>query len=191
MADHSTPAGEIRTDFAHIRAALEEAGFVHLNPYKQAEVARLNESKARAYDAMRSAEQRELDALALLDEANAEITTLQREKMAMIGHMSQQDAEIARLKAALEWKPMDNAPRNATDILLLVHPETGYDYCRVGHWAEDMSGSEQPPFRGWFERAPHGFTELSGTPTAWMAIQSPPARGSDATATSTRSPSDG
>lgn len=67
---------------------------------------------------------------------------------------------------ANEWQPMKTAPRNATDVRLkLKNGETV-----IGHWASDLSGEDQPPFEGWFEKKPHlnCFTEVK--PFAWRSI---------------------
>lgn len=63
------------------------------------------------------------------------------------------------------WRCMHSAPRNATWII--VRNDAGE---HRAHWAEDMSGEEQPAFRGWFREALHGcgFVELpGGEPTEW------------------------
>lgn len=58
-------------------------------------------------------------------------------------------AEIAKQHqeqlAALEWSSMDYAPRDGSWIVVEIDNET-----IRAHWAEDLSGEEQPPFSGWF-----------------------------------------
>ncbi|MGQ0621337.1 MAG: hypothetical protein ACT4QA_15670 [Panacagrimonas sp.] len=52
------------------------------------------------------------------------------------------------LSAGLDdWRSMDTAPRNTTDVR--VRMADGTEHARA-HWACDMSGEEQPPYRGWF-----------------------------------------
>lgn len=36
------------------------------------------------------------------------------------------------------------------------------------HWAQDMSGEEQPPFRGWFRKVGSFMAEI-GEPILWKA----------------------
>lgn len=38
------------------------------------------------------------------------------------------------------------------------------------HWAQDMSGEEQPPYRGWFERFGTFMREVDA-PILWKAIE--------------------
>lgn len=45
------------------------------------------------------------------------------------------------------WQPMDTAPKTLHGFRALMADGTIHDDV---HWAEDMSGSDQPPFRGWF-----------------------------------------
>lgn len=64
------------------------------------------------------------------------------------------------------WLPMSSAPRNATEIEGLMPHGT---ILRV-HFAEDLSGEDQPAFSGWFvPGGRNGFREVE-TPTAWRPI---------------------
>lgn len=65
----------------------------------------------------------------------------------------------AQLTLPTIWKPMSSAPRDASWIIARV--ENSQRIVRV-HFAEDLSGSEQPAFSGWFidcgsyfDEAPH------------------------------------
>jgi hypothetical protein len=59
---------------------------------------------------------------------------------------------------------MNSAPRNAKWLILLLNNGTTVR----AHYAEDLSGEDQPPFRGWFEEmGSHGFSEVSGDPIGW------------------------
>lgn len=72
-----------------------------------------------------------------------------------------------------KWQPIETAPKNATDILLEV-PRGGQGWPThmkiVGHWAEDLSGSEQPPFRGWFRDTGYGYQEITPAPVRWAPL---------------------
>lgn len=46
-----------------------------------------------------------------------------------------------------EWKPISTAPKNATVIEVRMQDGTVHT---EAHWAQDLSGEDQPPFRGWF-----------------------------------------
>lgn len=80
--------------------------------------------------------------------------------------------EVERLTAErepLEIRPMDTAPKDATEILLSVEG-AGSPAWIVAHWAQDLSGEEQPPFRGWFRRNAYGFREVGTTPLGWLPL---------------------
>jgi hypothetical protein len=57
------------------------------------------------------------------------------------------------LVLAKPWRLMDSAPKDCTIVMLLLDDDTEVE----AHWACDLSGEDQPPFRGWFrdERAPY------------------------------------
>ena len=65
------------------------------------------------------------------------------------------------------WSPMSTAPRNAKWITLLTE-DRGTQRIVSAHYAEDLSGEEQPPFKGWFEETDaHGFSEVHGKLIGW------------------------
>lgn len=66
------------------------------------------------------------------------------------------------------WEPMKTAPRDATEIVGLM-PDGNE---RTIHWASDLSGSEQPPFEGWFYRL--GSRYVGCEPVKWRPL--PPVR---------------
>lgn len=70
-----------------------------------------------------------------------------------------------------EWQPMSTAPKNATNVEVL----TAEGKQLVAHWAEDLSGEDQPAFSGWFikvEGSKHCLAYFSGIrePKAWRPI---------------------
>lgn len=70
------------------------------------------------------------------------------------------------------WRPMDSAPKDATWVLLRVPcKRQGFPNKRVvvGHWASDLSGSEQPSFQGWFFDDGYSFRDLDA-PTGWLPL---------------------
>ena len=68
---------------------------------------------------------------------------------------------------------MDRAPKDCTTVQLLFD---GGLVVRGAHWAEDLSGEEQPPYRGWFVpvKREDGTTaynsEVPGEPRAWAPM---------------------
>lgn len=78
-----------------------------------------------------------------------------------------------KLPAAEGWQPPATAPQNASWVqLAYVHPSSIKPVMIIAHWAQDMSGEEQPPFRGWFRAnlgdggQVYGFIEV---PQGWIA----------------------
>jgi hypothetical protein len=65
-----------------------------------------------------------------------------------------------------DWQHMDTAPKNATEVEVLTRD----DKIVVAHWASDLSGEEQPPFRGWFVRKASYFGEIE-TPKEWRPLK--------------------
>lgn len=70
-------------------------------------------------------------------------------------------------------RPMDEAPTRRSVWVALWY----YDGCNIypvaAHFAQDLSGEEQPPFRGWFQwtgcqRAGHH--EAPANPIGWTEI---------------------
>lgn len=71
-------------------------------------------------------------------------------------------------------QPISTAPRNATELVLFVPAKRNAYYTHrriIGHWAEDLSGEEQPPFRGWFyANGDYGFAQISPDPEFWQPL---------------------
>lgn len=90
----------------------------------------------------------------------------------------QADAILALPASAGEgWKPIETAPRNATEIELRF-PKKGHPghFDAIGHWA-DGGGDDQPRFRGWFRDTGYGFAEFGPEPTHWRPRPAPPSEG--------------
>ena len=71
---------------------------------------------------------------------------------------------------ATDWNPMTAAPKNATEVRVILADGTVHERA---HWACDLSGSDQPPFMGWSIR-PEGanyFREIP-EPVGWLPIAS-------------------
>jgi len=66
------------------------------------------------------------------------------------------------------WRSMDSAPKDAS----WVRVRTRDGKVHRAHYAEDMSGSEQPPFRGWFIEVGGSFVGLRN-PEAWAPELAP------------------
>lgn len=70
--------------------------------------------------------------------------------------------EVQRRAPPPGWFDMETAPMNATWVLVLQADGTEIE----AHWAQDLSGEEQPPFRGWYVRYPDGGdSRFRGIPT--------------------------
>lgn len=66
---------------------------------------------------------------------------------------------------SLTWWPMESAPKDATWFIGLL---ASGEVCRV-HYASDLSGSEQPPFQGFFRQT--GRASYAGCdPTHWLPL---------------------
>jgi hypothetical protein len=86
-------------------------------------------------------------------------------------------SEIAAREAAASWRPIETAPKNATNVLLR-YPAQGWNKPQVivAHWAHG-GGEDQPAFGpGWF-RAVLGnkgeilmFADAPPNPDAWMPL---------------------
>lgn len=74
------------------------------------------------------------------------------------------------------WRSMDSAPKESYPIQHVQLLMQDGKVVRDAHWACDMSGAEQPPFRGWFipVRRDNGtvsyYTEACGTPQGWAPM---------------------
>jgi hypothetical protein len=82
-------------------------------------------------------------------------------------------AHQAGIAEKREWRPIETAPKDGTKLLLTNdrHPQC---LMIVGHWAQDLSGEEQPPFQGWFHWSGCGFAQLPDEPTHWQPLPNPP-----------------
>ncbi len=72
-----------------------------------------------------------------------------------------------------DWRSMEKAPKDATWVLLRVPSQRqGFPNKRVvvGHWASDLSGSEQPSFQGWFFDDGYSFRGIEPAPTGWLPL---------------------
>lgn len=78
------------------------------------------------------------------------------------------DAFAASLRET-EWQPIETAPKTARWVVVKLN-RGGEEVCEVAHYAEDLSGSEQPAFRGWFKRLGSTFVELDDQPSYWMPL---------------------
>lgn len=69
------------------------------------------------------------------------------------------------------WQPMSSAPKNAKEIEVKMRD----GQVLTAHWAQDLSGEDQPPFIGWFTAAKDSrgktsrFREIE-TPIAWRPV---------------------
>jgi hypothetical protein len=66
------------------------------------------------------------------------------------------------------WHPIETAPKDASEFRARMADGTVHEKV---HWAEDMSGSEQPPFRGWFRPHPGGGFVQIDEPKEWQPIR--------------------
>src|SRR5689334_12958567 len=80
----------------------------------------------------------------------------------------------ARHKAAMQpeliefdWRKMDSAPKDCSWVQGMLKDGS---VVRM-HYAEDLSGEEQPPFRGWFIEKKWGY--LGVFPVAWRPYANP------------------
>lgn len=82
-----------------------------------------------------------------------------------------------QLLAAEGWQPRATAPEDATWIQL-GYPPHGFNRPAIitAHWACDLSGEEQPPFRGWFAAnvgpggKVHGYHQVADGWVAWRPL---------------------
>lgn len=63
----------------------------------------------------------------------------------------------------LDWKDIATGPKTAKLVMLLLPDGTE----KEGHWACDLSGEEQPAFRGWFTRCGGSPDYYQIYPTHW------------------------
>lgn len=70
---------------------------------------------------------------------------------------------------------MDRAPKNTYPIQHVQLLMDGGEIVKDAHWAQDLSGEEQPPFIGWFipDGTGRGYREVRGEPRAWAPMPIP------------------
>lgn len=70
-----------------------------------------------------------------------------------------------------DWQPMDTAPTTGPIVWVRVKCRDGR--VTTAHFAEDLSGDEQPPFRGWFESVGKGFGHFFShvSPVGWTPLE--------------------
>jgi hypothetical protein len=105
-----------------------------------------------------------------------EVSTLQRAGLIRVAEWL--DGRRAKLRFVEPtppegWSRMSEAPRNASWVV--VRNTAGE---HVAHWACDLSGEEQPPFKGWFRavRDANGkvlmYAEIAGgEPEFWRPLR--------------------
>lgn len=70
------------------------------------------------------------------------------------------------------WRPIETAPKNATDVLVRWPAKSGWPKERlfVAHWAHG-GGDDQPPYGpAWFWWDGYGYREMDPAPTHWMPL---------------------
>jgi len=72
-----------------------------------------------------------------------------------------------------EWQPIATAPKDASEIRVRMGDGSVVERA---HWACDLSGEEQPPFRGWFTPVTDTNGRMShyaqiDEPVGWMPTQ--------------------
>ena len=75
-----------------------------------------------------------------------------------------------------QWLSMDTAPKGET---VEVRMKNGKK--RIAHFAQDLSGEEQPPFKGWFterskQHPEYGYVQVDD-PVAWRPMLAQRKRG--------------
>ncbi|MEQ1644894.1 MAG: hypothetical protein ABL959_15705 [Pyrinomonadaceae bacterium] len=75
------------------------------------------------------------------------------------------DAEHYRCPVG--WQPIETAPKNASWIRVILPGGQKLE----AHWAQDLSGEEQPPFKGWFRKyeGSSGFSQIA-EPIGWRPL---------------------
>ncbi|ACK82503.1 hypothetical protein [Methylorubrum extorquens] len=99
------------------------------------------------------------------------------------------DGGIAALKALAArpvapeaqgaWQDISTAEKKSRPSIIVETEVTAHGRTDkvefIAHWAEDLSGEEQPPFRGWFYATGYGFAQLPGVPKRWRPLPASPA----------------
>lgn len=70
-----------------------------------------------------------------------------------------------------EWQTMDTAVITGPVTWVMVRLKNGSEV--KAHFACDLSGEEQPPFRGWFKRVGEGHNawNMEVLPVAWRPLR--------------------
>lgn len=97
------------------------------------------------------------------DVANGLLIASAPEMADTISHLT---AENERLRAALQWQPIETAPRDGTEILA-VYRSVHSDWYGVAMWAETKRGEGK-----WF-------WDYAPRPSHWLPLPPPPAQESD------------
>lgn len=79
-------------------------------------------------------------------------------------------SRISQVIEGLEWLPMRDAPQNAEEVIVLTK-KGGSHRPVICHWAQDLSGEEQPAYRGWFYWTGYQFAEVSGEMVGWLPLE--------------------
>ena len=66
-----------------------------------------------------------------------------------------------------DWRDIETAPRDGTQILAFARDQYGLKYYGVAEWAVDGPGKIQPHQEGWF-------WSYAIRPTHWMPLPAPP-----------------
>ena len=87
--------------------------------------------------------------------------------------------EIERLRAAIDWRPIESAPKDGTRILADCGAEYQPPYAvRVIFWYDALQWEgEYGPDSGWVKDLPDDTTDAEFTerePTAWLPLPEPP-----------------
>lgn len=64
------------------------------------------------------------------------------------------------------WLSMSSVPKNATKIQVIMRDGTKHE----AHWAQDLSGEDMPPFRGWFRTDDDGGFSQIDEPVGWKPL---------------------
>lgn len=71
------------------------------------------------------------------------------------------------------WEAIDDNTPHGVNLALLFVKRVGcvmQYYTAVGHWAQDLSGEEQPPFSGWFYKCDYGYQQFEREPIGWRRM---------------------
>jgi hypothetical protein len=66
-------------------------------------------------------------------------------------------------------QPMGEAPKDATELLVVAKDRYGNRFWIVVHWAQG-GGEDQPPFRGWFYQCGDGYAQVGFEMLGWLPL---------------------